>query len=209
MQCACAVTHFARQMEIYNNYCIFIRLTDQKLTESVCAHGVAKNIVLESEDESLVCQLLEKNNITMNPCGIVTLHPKISLQHQTLFSKYCKRVKKRNNYTVAFTNPQRPTHVMYGRVEKFLTCPADSPDSIHVALIETFDVQPYAKLLNLKYPPEIRSLAAVLCHDFISFTGEGQRVVIPVEHIIMKCFDISTIGCSSITTLVNQSEVAK
>lgn len=98
---------------------------------------------------------------------------------------------------------------MYGRVEKFLTCPADSPDSIHVALIQAFDVQTYVKLLNLKYPPEIRSLAPVLCSDFVSFTGEGQKVVIPVEHIIMKCFDISTIGCSCITTLINQSEVAK
>ena len=145
----------------------------------------------------------------MNSYGIMTLQPKIVLQSKIIiFSKYSRRVKKRNSYTVTYTDPHAPSHIKYGRVEKFLTCPADSPDSIHVAVIEELEVGRCEELLSLNFPPALQCLSDLLCNDFVSLVGVGNKIAIPVEHIITKCFDISTVGVSLMTTLVCDSEVA-
>ena len=164
---------------------------------------------MDGEDKDIVLQLLENNNIRMKSNGIVTLQRRIILQDQIIYSKCSKRVTKRNSYTVTFTDPQAPTHVKYGRVNQFLTCPADSPDSMHVAIIEGLEVQHCEELVGLNYPPEIMCLSPLLYSDFVSVVIEGPTIAIPIEHIVMKCFDVTTIGFCGITTLVNQCEVAK
>ena len=46
--------------------------------------------------------------------------------------------------------------------------------------------------------------------QFVSIVGEyHNKLAIPIEHILFKCFDISTVGFSALTTLVNECEVAK
>lgn len=160
------------------------------------------------EDEGIVRQLLEHEGIHTIPLSMVTLQPKIKIGEQIIFSQCQRRVKKRNSFTVAFIDPQDPAQFSYGRVERFLTCPADSLECVHIAIITKLRVES-CQLLNMDYPPEIRTLAPDLCADFVSVVGESVKVAIPVEHILFKCFDISTIGFSGITTLVNQSKLCK
>ena len=196
---------------IHNNMYHFVtyRSTERKLTVSVSALGVPKNITLDSEDDDVVCELLKRNNVAMNEQKIVTLQPKIIVHDRVIFSKGSRRVQKINSYTVTFTDPEVPTHLKYGRVKCFITCPPDSPDSVHIAVIEGLEVQPCIELLGLRYPPEIQCLISVITSDFVSIVGEGNKVTIPIEHIVMKCFDVSTRGLSIVTTLVSDSEVTK
>lgn len=88
----------------------------------------------------------------------------------------------------------------------FLTCPADSPNNIHLAVVEGLEVSSCNVLLRLSYPPEIQSLASILSSDFVTVVGEGPKFAIPTEHTIIKCFDISTTGLSVITTSVSDCE---
>ena len=187
----------------------YVRSSERKLTEFISVIGVARNILLD-EDETIVRQLLEKDDILTIPCSVVTLLPKIKVRGQVIFSKHLKRVKKRNSFTVAYTDPETPTQTFYGLVERFLTCPADSPNSTHVAIITQLRVESCNELLKITYPTDIQDIAPLLCTDFLSIVGESNdRVAIPIEHILFKCFNISTHGLCALTTLVNECEVCK
>lgn len=169
---------------------------------SIYTLGMAKNITLEIDDEAVVLDLLRKYSVNMNSGNMVTYHPKIMISGQEISSKYLSRVQKRNNYTVAFTNLGE---LKYGRVKYFLTCPADSSQSVHLAVIHELQIK---ELLQLRYPSEIKSLASILTSDFVYVT-EGIKVAVPIEHIVIKCTEMSIAGSSVITTLVGQAEVAK
>ena len=74
-----------------------------------------------------------------------------------------------------------------------MRCPADSSDSIHIAVIKPLKVESWGLLEHLNYPPELQFLAPLLSMDFVSVIDETQpNIAIPVEHISVKCFDIST-----------------
>ena len=81
--------------------------------------------------------------------------------------------------------------------------------TLHVAIIEQLKVKDCSEVFNLVYPPEIKCLAQQLCSDFVLVEELGEKVAIPVEHIMFKCFDISTIGLCALTTLVSECEVVK
>ena len=104
------------------------RQIKRQLTDSLSVVGMEKNITLEGDDEDVVLQLMEKHNIDMNSDKMVTFHPKIMINGQEISSKYLSRVQKRNNYTAAFTHLRQ---LEYGRIKYFLTCPADSSQSVH------------------------------------------------------------------------------
>ena len=168
-----------------------------------------KNVKLEKEDELLLTPLLEKNKMDVNPHGIVTIYPKIILQENViLHSQDYTRSTRRNDFTVSFTDPQRPCNLRFGRIQKFFSYPANSDESIHVAIIQELEVHPCTELEKLQFPPEILSLSSLLSSDFFSVSN-GDRIAIPMEHILSKCFDISTFGLSIITPLVCNSEVLK
>ena len=160
---------------------------------------------LDADDAIIVRQVLLQHDIHPTH-DIVTIQPKVIIGNQVVFSQYSKRVKKRNSYTVAFVHPRDPNQVQYGRVQTFLTCPADADDCIHIAIIAPLITSDFPQLI---YPPEIRCLAPLLCCDFIAISGEqsANKVAIPVECILYKCFDISG-GFPGLTALVNESEVA-
>lgn len=170
---------------------------------------MANNITLKDDDAALVIQLLQEHNIHSIPCGIVTFQPKIIIRNQLIFSKCLKRVKKRNSYTVAFFQPHSRNQLCYGRVDKFLTCPADTANCLHIAIIEQLKTESCQEL-QLTYPPELQCVAPLLCSDFISILNEPcEKVAIPIECIFYKCFDISTCAYSGLTTLVNENELTK
>ena len=172
------------------------------LTISVSSVGMAKNIMLESEDEEVVLGLMEKCSVHMNSDRMVTFHPKLIINQQEISSKRFSRVQKRNNCTVAYTSLGE---LKYGRVKYFITCPADASQAVHVAVINEFHVQ---ELLQLNYPPELKSLDTILSSDFV-YVLEGSKAAVPVEQIVMKCAEISVMGRSLVTTLVGRAEVAK
>ena len=97
----------------------------------------------------------------------------------------------------------------YGEIKYFITCPADSAHSIHIAVIDVLQVHCYKELLKLNYPPEIHCLSSILTSDFVRMTTKEPRVVVPIEHILIKCCEITVLDSIIATTLVGQSEVAK
>lgn len=163
---------------------------------------MAKNILLESEDEAVVVDLLQQYSVDTISGMAATFYPKVVISGMEISSKYLSRVTKRNNYTVAFTHLGE---LKYGRVHSFLTCPPDSSRSVHLAIIIELQVK---QMLQLRCPPEIESLAPLLTGDFV-YISEGCKVAVPIEHIVIKCSEISIASSSVVTTLVSQSEVAK
>ena len=87
--------------------------------------------------------------------------------------------------------------------------PADSVESIHLAIIQELEIQPCAELENLQFPAEIAPIKQLLCEDYFSVVDHGDKVAILVENIVSKCFDISAVGLCTITRMVSASEVIK
>ena len=180
------------------------------LSQSIVGVGVAKIISLDREDVSVLKPLLEKNNAVINAYGTVKLWPKIILQDKvTIYSQASKRVTKRNSYTVTFVDPEEPNHVRYGSVQKFVCCPPDSPDSTNAAIIQELKVHKCKELEALDFPSDIRCLSDLVCSDYVSVVGELPKFAIPVEQIVAKCFDISSVDLCVISSMVCHSEVFK
>ena len=181
-----------------------------QLDQSIAGVGVAKIISLDREDVSVLKPLLEKNGAVINAYGTVKLWPKIILQDKvTIYSQASKRVTKRNNYTVTFVDPENPTHVKYGRIQKFVCCPPDSPDSMNAAIVQELKVRRCMELEALDFPSDIECLSDLVCSDYVSVVGELPLLAIPVEQILAKCFDISSVDLCIITSMVCHSEVLK
>ena len=130
--------------------------------------------------------------MNISPHGIV--YPKIILHDKVIIhSQDCTRSTRRNNFTVSFTDPERPSNLRYGKIQKFLSYPANSAESIYVAIIQELEIHRCTELESLQFPPEIQSLSHLLCSDFFSVLNGDHKIAIPVEHILSKCFDVSSV----------------
>ena len=49
----------------------------------------------------------------------------------------------------------------------------------------------------------------MLTSDFVCLVNKGPKVAVPIDHIVIKCCEISVGGHNLVTSLVGQSEVAK
>lgn len=187
----------------------YLRPTESKLSDNISALGIPQRSSLDHEESVTVNQLLRCNTGTgLNEIHVVT-YTKIRHHAHVIFSKSAKKVRKRNSYTVALSDPQADENLKYGEVEKFVICVPDTQESIHIAIIKPLRVTCCEALNNLNYPHELQGLATVLSADFVSVVDEPEsKVAIPLEHIVMKCFNISTVGFARIT-LVNEGEVVK
>ncbi len=95
-------------------------------------------------------------------------------------------------------------------VLRFLSVPGHTPSSIYAAIIEPLRVETCDVLEHLHFPRELQRLSSLICSDFVSIIPEPQsNIAIPVEHIVMKCVDISTVCFSGLTILVNEHEALK
>ena len=138
------------------------------LTESISAVGRCQLTPLNNEDAGVVNQVMETCSTDVISSGSsVAVYPKMLVCNQIIFSKQIKWVKKRNSFTVVYSNPQVPHQLYYGRVQKFLRCPADSTDSLYIAVIEPLRVESCKLLERLNYPPELQLLAQLLSIDFV------------------------------------------
>ena len=88
-----------------------------------------------------------------------------------------------------------------------MSYPADSAEGMHVAIIEELQICCCTELESMQFPPEIQPLAQLLCSDFFSVLNEEHKVAIPIEHILSKCFNVSTAALCIITPMVCDSEV--
>ena len=148
--------------------------------------------------------------MNISPHGIVTLYPKIVLQDKVVIhSQDCTRSTRRNDFTILFIDPERPSTLRYGNVQKFLSYPANSAESMHIAIIQELEIHCCSELESLQFPPEIQSLSHLLCSDFFSVRNGDNKIAIAIEHILSKCFNISTAGLCIITPMVCDSEVLK
>ena len=128
------------------------------------------------------------------------------INKKLVYSRQARRVKKRNNVTIVFTDPQMPSRVGYGIVEKFLRFPTNNCDYLHVALLKPLNLQPYTVFQSLQYPAEISPFAKYFATDFMTVANECSVIAIPVEHISAVCFNVSTVGSAGVTTLTNECE---
>ena len=180
------------------------------MSESIAAVGVAKIISLDNEDKSLLTPLLEKNSVVINAYGTVKLWSKIILQDKvTINSQVSKRITKRNSYTVTFVDPERPSYVRYGRIQKFVCCPPDSQDGMNAAIVQELKVHRCMELEALDFPSDIQCLSDLVCSDYVSVVGELPKLAIPLEQIVAQCFDISSVDMCVIASMVCHSEVLK
>ena len=138
------------------------RLTTRCLADSIMAVGKPQHTVLDSAEVTAVEEALHTVGVEASARNaVVTVYPKLIINRKLVYSKLVTRVKKRNNVTVAYTDPQMPNQVGYGCVEKFLSIQTDTNDYFHAALIRPLRVQPYTAFASLQYPSEISYLLHV------------------------------------------------
>ena len=80
---------------------------------------------------------------------------------------------------------------------------------MNAAIVQELKVHRCMELEALCFPSDIRCLSELVCCDFVSVVGELSKLAIPIEHIMEKCFDISTVNMCVITKMVCHSEVSK
>lgn len=81
--------------------------------------------------------------------------PQDFVKRVVISSKDFTRSTRKNDYTVSYAGS---SNQKYGKVEKFLLYPADSEESIHLAIIQELEIQPCAELENLQFPAEIETI---------------------------------------------------
>lgn len=108
------------------------------------------------DDDIIMHTVRERFSITSDA---VELYPKATVHNQTIFSKLATRIKKHNNYTVLYTDPDIPEKVQYGRVEAFVVVPVDC---LHLAIVQPLTVSSFDERLNI--PEEMTHLGLILLH---------------------------------------------
>lgn len=142
---------------MYFSY-IFCSPTQKKVTPAISVIGLPKYTKL---DEGIMNIVQQRFNIEG---GVAEVYQKAVVHNQLIFSKLAKRVKKRNSYTILYTDPQAPDDVRYGRVEAFIICPVDY---IHLAVIEPLKVSSCDGLVVI--PPEMASLSSFFLQTLYPF----------------------------------------
>lgn len=178
----------------------------KKLTELAYAVGRSRPTALSGEEMQAIEDLLGAHDFQN-----FTLYSKILINKQLIC---CKQVHatKRNSHTVCFTNPTMAHQVCYGTVEKLITLSVDSDDCVHViAFVKPFQVVGTCVVLKASLstcPPLFQPYINILASDFVTTINDNTHIIaIHIDHISLKCFDLSTVGYQGLTTLVNESEV--
>ena len=153
--------------------CVFLLLHCRSNASYIneCALGRQKNVQIGNEDERIVAPLLTRNQIDIAPHGMVMSFPKRVLNSRVIISSKDTRSTRKNDCTVSY---KECGTLKYGVVEKFLLYPADSEESIRLAIIQELQMQPCSELQNLNFPPEIDSIKQLLCEDFFRSLLEAK-----------------------------------
>ena len=184
---------------------LYCRSSVKKLTEIAYAVGRSRPTALSAEEMQAVEDLLGAHDFHN-----FTLYSKILINKQLICSKQI-HATKRNSYTVCFTNPMMAHQVCYGTVEKLLTLCVDSDDCVHViAFVKPFQAVRSCVVLEASLStchPLIQPYIKTLVSDFVTINDNANIIAIHIDHISLKCFDLSTVDYQGLTNLVNESEV--
>jgi len=112
--------------------------TEIDCTDTMYALGQVQSSVLEGEELSAVNELLPSlGQDSLVSSSYISSYQKIVVNDQVIYSQLIKRVKRRNTYTVAYTDFRNPCQVLYGTVRKLMTYLHD----LHVAIIQQLKVE--------------------------------------------------------------------
>lgn len=201
---------------IYSHTCIcylVIRPVISSLTDTISAVGRQSRKRIEDSELDVINAMLNSRGKHPLPSGTYGVyHAKIKISDQVVFSYSMKNVKKRNSYTVAYSEPGTSA-VLYGAVYRFISSPAGplgEADTHHVVLLKPLKQlqEKVLPLLNVQRPSDmsIKKYLPILDDNFIAVTETTHLSAICMEDIIMKCFTVSTGSVILITSLVNQTE---
>ena len=176
--------------------------TKRKLTKSVSVIGTTKYASAEDTIVQIVKARFSFDGDT------VEVYPKAVVSNQIISSKFATRMKRHNDSTVLYTDPDIPNKIQYGRVEAFVVVPQDS---LHLAIVHPLAVSRCCEeQLDLCIPEEMAGLSSFCFNDFVIPSRDPQpTVAISIEHIVAKCFDSSTTCFSGLITLVNEKEISR
>ena len=121
---------------------MFIPFVTQ-LTYTVSAVGLCQRFKLPEEEDTAVKNLLKERKVAFSTDSYVTVYPKLILHKQLLYSRFVKRVTKRNIYTVSYKN-QGISQIRYGRIKKFVSISTETAEPLLLAIIKPLCVSPGA-----------------------------------------------------------------
>ena len=131
---------------------------------------------------------------------------KLRINNCTIFSQTLKRVKRRNNYMVTFTDTRFPGKILYGGVQKYVMLPQHD---LVLAVANQVIPDDSPIFCAQKYPSELRYLSRVLTSDFIRVTLTSEKIALQVHHIQDKCILTMSENIFLLSLLVNENETCE
>ena len=163
--------------------------------DRVCSARLEEN-ELGAVNDLLGCLNLDR----LTPTSNVFVFQKLRMNNCTIFSQTLKRVKRRNNYMVTFTDIRFPGKILYGAVQKYVIVPQHDV-VLGIANQVLPDDSPI--ICGRKYPSELQLLSNVLTSDFLRVTLTSEKIALQVHHIQEKC--ILTMSFI-LSLLINENE---
>ena len=180
--------------------CYTFRLPLTKLTDSIQVVGRSKQSSLDEE----TIRILEEVLPTAPRCTVgsaVTEYSQVLIRERIFVCS--RRERQRNSYTVTYAHCG---YVFYGSVERLITLQSTSNVNVHAAIVRPYEVGPCEMIHKLNFPSEIACIRELLSNDFVSvhMTCSQHLIAIPLENIIMQCFDASISDRSIVTVMLQE-----
>ena len=56
-------------------------------------------------------------------------------------------------------------------------------------------------------PDEFEQIMEVIQSDYLSILEEGQPVAVPLDNIVLRCFNVSSSSCSLVTVMIRNFDI--
>ena len=156
---------------------------------------------LADEEVCHVNQLLSSNDLQLLDSPAVRSYSKAVVKGKTIFSKMNIRVKKRNSYTVAYTDPNSDS-VCFGIIERFITA---TTNCYTLAVVNQLAIQHVGPPHDFK-DTLTKDSHALLFENYVTFSVKNEFKIIFVHNILKKCFNLTNSSWSVLTIPVNSIE---
>lgn len=171
------------------------RQRQHTLCDNLVAVGAMKEALITDEAELEALKRLFEQQLKKTSA---MHYNKVELHGELLCTNNTPRVKKTNNYTVAYSTN---TGIHYGIITKFVTL--DS--STNVTFINPIVTVP-TNLFQGKLEPRLKPVSSYVTSDFLSYTTSNELVAIRTTSILMKVYNIHNPSASIIANIVNSRE---
>ena len=167
------------------------------LSDCLTAVGHIKYVKISDEKELTAIQ-----KVCDNIEGSVMQYNKARVNGELVYAQGAPRVKRTNDYTVAYFSNSDHSHVKYGYVAKLIT--VESSTSNHLAIIHPLNVQP-AKLCHSLIDRRISQFKQSIQCDFLSFTTTNEVEAIHTTNIVTKLCNVQNSAASLLTKLLTKT----